>query len=156
MYCGCNTSLKLIFDATLSDETKMKLWVFITEPGGSVTDERLWKLGWPQSPKHLEKLLKVKLTGMLMSLRHWFCYRTKKLQFYKRCQKMLGVASFRPSTSGFPVSPFHYMIMCSLMSAYSNRNCGQYWRQLLFFKFIACPAWNTSHEIYFHSFWTII
>lgn len=39
MHCGCNTSLKLIIGATQSDETKLKLWVLITEPGGSVTDE---------------------------------------------------------------------------------------------------------------------
>lgn len=41
MHCECNASLNLIFDEMLPDEAKPKLWVFITEPGGSVTDERL-------------------------------------------------------------------------------------------------------------------
>lgn len=41
MHFECNVSLNLIFDEMLSDEAKQELWVLITEPGGSVTEERL-------------------------------------------------------------------------------------------------------------------
>lgn len=125
MHCEGNASLNLIFDEMLSDEAKPELRVLITEPGGAVTDEKLWQLGCPQSLKNLEKLLKAELTGMLISLRHWFRYRPKKLQFYEKCQKMLGLASFRPSTSEFSASPFHLMTTCSLTSSSSNRQAAE-------------------------------
>lgn len=70
MHIECNVSLNLIFDEMLSDEAKQQLWVLITEPGKSVTEESLLKSGSPQSPNNLEKLLKIELTGMLISLRH--------------------------------------------------------------------------------------
>lgn len=70
MHFECNVSLNLIFDKMLSDEAKQKLWLLITEPGESVTQESLLKSGSPQSRKTLEKLLKIELTGMLISLRH--------------------------------------------------------------------------------------
>lgn len=42
MHFECNVSLNLIFDEMLSDEAKnQKLWVLVTEPGGSVTEQRL-------------------------------------------------------------------------------------------------------------------
>lgn len=41
MHLKCNVSLNLIFDEMLSDEAKQKLWVLITEPEGSVTEEIL-------------------------------------------------------------------------------------------------------------------
>lgn len=49
MHCECNASLNLVFDEMLSDEAKPKLWVLITEPGGSVTD-KIMKVGMSPEP----------------------------------------------------------------------------------------------------------
>lgn len=76
------------------------------------------KLAFPQSPKNLEKVFKVELTGMLISLR---CYRLNKLHFMRNVKKMLGLAWFRPSTSRFSSSPFHEITLCFLTSISSNR-----------------------------------
>lgn len=58
MYWESTGSIKMILDEMLSNETKLKLWVLITEPGGSVTDERLKSWLFPKALGTLKKYSK--------------------------------------------------------------------------------------------------
>lgn len=152
-------SLNLIFDEMLFDEAKQKLWVLITEPGGSVTEENLLKSGSPQSLKNLEKLLKIELTGMWF---HWgidFATGPRSSSFMRNVKKCwvlpypgLALLHFHLHLfTSWPCAPW-----LSHLPTDSQKKLWAGLKTIAVLKSITCPAWNTSPITYFHNTWTII